>query len=306
MSNQLELFSSEPFSLRLKIEDALEIFWSHYWRFLPTAKTTKAARKRLCIFFRGRFIDTFAKSDIEELRRWLIDTEGLCAQSANKTQMLLSRMFTKFAEWKEGKTAHGIDYSKLNLPNKNPCAMVPRPRAVKRKQVATGREFDRLRYYADDDLTDIINMLLYTKLRPGDLNRLNSTNIDIGRKRIELIQNKTITTKNPSGIQIIIPITDKMADILLPRLARTKPGARLFPFRNMQKRWGSVRKKAGLTHIQLRDIRRTAATFLLDNGVDPLTVAQGLGHADLTMLPTYTPRTIAHQRESIELLENNF
>lgn len=56
----------------------------------------------------------------------------------------------------------------------------------------------------------------------------------------------------------------------------------------------------------MRDLRRTAATFLLDNGEDPLTVAQGLGHADLSMLPTYTPRTLQHQKKSLELLENNF
>lgn len=305
MYNQLELFDRESFSLRLKIEDAMHIFWEQYWNFLPTAQTTKAHRKRICLFFRGRFIDSFSKADIEEMRRNFL-LSGLSPQTVNKAQMVLSRMFTKFSEWKDGRIAHGMDYSKLNLPPKNPCAMVPRPRAVKRKQVAKQEEIKRIRYYADDDMTDIINMLLYSKLRPGDLQRLTESSVDIRRRRIEITQHKTITTKNPSGIQIMIPITDKMADILKPRMKRTTYGWPLFPFRNMQKRWKEIRIKANAMHIQMRDLRRTAATFALDNGTDPLTVAQGLGHADLSMLPTYTPRTLDQQRESIELVENNF
>lgn len=303
---QLELFHDEPFSVRLRIENALTIFWENYWQFLPNAKTTKSHRRRIAYFFKGRFIETISKADIEDFRRWLIQDQRLSPQTANKAQMLLSRMFTKLAEYKEGKMAHGVDYSKLQIPDKNPCSLVSKPRAVKRKQVATVEEINRIRYYADDDMTDIINMLIYTRLRPGDLQRLTSNDVDLQRKKIDLIQHKTITTRNPSGIQIVIPVSDKMVEILLPRMAKTKPGTPLFPFRNMQKRWGSVRQKAGAMHIQLRDLRRTAATFLLDSGEDPLTVAQGLGHADLSMLPTYTPRTILHQRKSLELLEKNF
>jgi integrase len=155
-------------------------------------------------------------------------------------------------------------------------------------------------------MTDILNMLLYTRLRPGDLKRLNSNDIDMHRKKIDMIQHKTITNRNPSGIQIVIPISEKMADILMPRLAKTKPSFPLFPFRNMQKRWQRIRTLAGAPYIQMRDIRRTAASFLLDNGEDPLTVAQGLGHAGLDMLPTYTPRTMLHQKKSLDLSEKNF
>jgi len=221
--------------------------------------------------------------------------------------MLLSRMFTKLAEYQEGGFAHGIDYSKIQLPKKNPCALVPRPRPKKRSQIATQQEFDRLRYLADDDMTDILNMLFFTRLRPSDLKRLTSNEIDLNHMKIDLIQHKTITTKNPSGIQLIIPISQRIADILLPRMARCKPGTPLFPWKNIQKRWQDLREKVGCSHLQLgRDFRRTAATFLTDNGVDDLTNAQGLGHADTTMLPTYAPRTITNQKKSLEILENSW
>lgn len=302
-ADQLELFFNEPFSMRFKIEDAMPDFWEHYWKFLPNAATTKAHKKRILFFFRGRFIDDISKADIEDFRRSLLG-EGLNPQTVNKAQMLLSRMFTKLAEWKEGKMAHGVDYTKLHLPSKNPCALVPRPRPKGRKVTATPREFERLRYLATDDMADILNMVYYTRLRPCDIKILTSNEVDLKRMKIEMVQHKTITTRKPEGIQIVMPINQKIADILLPRLAKTEAGKPLFPWQNMQKRWQKLRKEAGCEHLQLgRDFRRTAATALLDNGVDPYTVAEGLGHTSLEMLPTYTPRTLTHQQKSLEILE---
>lgn len=305
MPDQLELFFDAPFSMRLKIEEAMHIFWEKYWQFLPTAKSTRKHKQRILTFFKGQFIDVISKADIEDFRRSMVN-QGLQQATINQAHMLLSRMFTKLREYKDGKHAHGVDYSKLTIPSHNPCALVPRTRVKKRTQVATKAEFDRLRYFADDDMTDILNMLLYTRLRPGDLQRLTSNEIDLQRGKIVGIQNKTITTRNPSGVPFMIPINQQISDMVLPRLARTKPGEPLFPFKNMQKRWKELREKAGVLHIQMRDFRRTAATFLLDNGVDPQTVAEGLGHTSLKMLPTYTPRTIVHQQKSMELLEKAF
>ncbi len=302
---QLELFSDEPFCVRLKIEDAIRIFWDNYWKHLATSSTTKAHKKRLLFFFRDRFIDTISKADIEEFRRYL-KTDGLGEQTINKAQMLLSRMFTKLLEYKEGGFAHGMDFRKLTIPTKNPCALVPKPRVKKREQVITKEILDRVRYYADDDLTDIINMLLYTKLRPGDLQRITHENIDLQRHRMSGVQHKTITTRNPSGVPFMIALDQKLEDIILPRLANTKPGTPLFPFKNMQKRWKFVREKAHALHVQLRDIRRTAATYLLDNGTDPHTVREGLGHTTLDMLPTYTPRTMVHQHDALVKLREGF
>lgn len=306
MSEQLELFEDTPFSLRLRIEDAMGVFWSNYWRFLPTSRTTKAHRKRILKHFEGRFIDTLSKTDIEDFRRSLA-AQGLSQATVNHAHMLLSRMFSKLQDYKEGGMAHGVDYSRIAIPDKNPCTSVPKVKAVKRRQIITPEEWKRLKYHADDDMTDILSMLLWTRLRPGDLRRITSANVDLKRGRIEGIQNKTITTRNPSGLPYMVPIVQKIADILLPRLAKTKPGSPLFPFRNLQKRWKELREKAGLQHIQLgRDLRRTAPTLLLDSGVDPLTVAEGLGHASLDMLPTYTPRSYIHQEKSTEIIVESF
>ena len=86
-----------------------------------------------------------------------------------------------------------------------------------------------------------------------------------------------------------------MIDILLPRLARVKPGTPLFSKRNMQKRWARVRDLAGCGHVQMRDLRRTAASLLIDKGFDLLTVSESLGHTTTRMLGSYAARALPHQ-----------
>lgn len=309
MPDQLELFFNEPFSMRLKIEDAMHIFWEHYWKFLPCASATKAHKRRILFFFRERFIETISKSDIEAFRKWCKEHEKLGPSTTNKAHMMLSRMFTKLAEYKLGSFAHGMDFRNLVITGKNPCALVPRvnEKQFARKTVCTLAEWRRFMYYANDDMTDILKMLVYTGLRPCDLKRMTSNNIDLQRKRIEGTQNKLITTNNPSGHPYLVPITPGIADILLPRLARVKPGTSLFPIPNWQKRIKDLRVRAGTLNIQIgRDFRRTKIAWLLDNGHDPFSVMEGAGLQSLECMPNYAARTIVHQINSVEKLTEAF
>lgn len=306
-AQQLELFSSEPFCLRLRIEEAFRLFWENYWYRLPSAPASRAHRKRILKFFHGRFIDTISKHDVENLRNWLKESR-YSVSTINKSHMLLSRMFTKLGEYKESGIVNGVDFSKIELPARNPCTLVPRvsERNCARRQIVTKAQFDSLMFRSDDDLNEELIMFLYTGLRGCDIRRLTEDNIDFTRGVLFGIQNKTITTRNPSGVPYRIRFRDRIKDILLNRLSRVKPGARLFPLVNWQKRWDKLRRDCNLTHIQIRDLRRTAATHMLDNGTDAQTVAEFLGHTSLRLLPTYTPRTLAHQDRAIERLEGSF
>lgn len=48
--------------------------------------------------------------------------------------------------------------------------------------------------------------------------------------------------------------------------------------------FGRVRTKVDLPHLHFHSLRHYAATYLLDMGVDPVTAAKLLGHADATMI----------------------
>jgi integrase len=219
--------------------------------------------------------------------------------------MMLGRLFSKLLEYKQAGEIGGMDFAQVQVPDINPCHLVPKvnERPFARRQICTEDQFKRLLSYADDGMMDYLIMYIMTGLRGCDLTRLTGDNVDLKRGTLQGIQHKTITTRNPSGVPYLLKITERMKDILLARMARTKPGTPLFPGRGWQKRWEKLRELAGCQHIQRRDLRRSKATFLLDHGTDPLTVADSLGLTTLRMLPNYAPRTLEHQAKGLKLLE---
>lgn len=300
MSEQLELFADEPFSLRIRVDEAVRIFTVNYWCHLPSHAATKAHFRRILAFFHGHFLDTISKADVERFRRHLKEM-GYSEPTINKSHMILSRIFRKFEEYREGGFLNGADFRRLILPEKNPAAQVPKvsEKRYARKTVITKDDIRKLISYSDENLAEIIKTLYWTMLRPSDLKRLTTANVDAKNMVLVGIQNKTITSRNPSGVPFRVAMTLEVAEIIKRRGGTVKPGTPLFHFGAVRFRWQRVRVLAGMPWVQLRDLRRSAATFLLDNGTDAQTVAEGLGHTTLRMLPSYTPRSEKHLKEAV-------
>ena len=61
----------------------------------------------------------------------------------------------------------------------------------------------------------------------------------------------------------------------------------------------AVLRAAGLPNIRYHDLRHTAATLLLTQGVDPRTIMETLGHSQISLtLNTYAHAMPALQREA--------
>lgn len=306
-SEQLELFSDAPFSMRLTVEEGLRIFCENYWNRLPMGKNSKAHIKRVLFFFKNHHLDTVSKHDVENFRIWLKES-GLRDSTINKAHTTLIRMYSKLAEYKEAGVVNGIDFSKITLPNRNPASLVPKVNedGFARKTVVSPEEFKILRSCADNDLRDILNMLIWTRSRPGDLRRVAEQNINWHTRQIEGIQHKTITTKNPSGVPYFWPITTRMESLLRERISMVRPGTQLFSWHNMAKRWDRARRLSGLLLVQMRDLRRSGASYLADNGTDEITISQGLGHTSTDTTRTYIPRKKRHFATATEKLVEAF
>lgn len=306
---QLELFYDSPFSVRLRFEAALDLLYELHWKHLPSASKTRAHFKRLKIFFKDRYIDEISKIDVEDFRRWL-EAMGLKENTINKAHTIIIVLFNKIYEWKEIGTVKGIDFKKIPTPLRNPGSQVPK---VNEMQFARNVGWAKKLVYGlikvaielgDLDFAEIIEMLYLTKLRPGDFFNMTEKNMDLARMILSGIQNKSITTKNPSGLPYLVALTPHMVNILKRRVEMTPPGKPIFRKTNLQKRWKLIRINADAMHVQLWDLRHAAATLELDNGVDSKTVSEGLGHTTERMLPVYARRNLAHRRRAQEILEN--
>jgi integrase len=304
---QLQLFPAEPFSFRLSVPEALRLFWEIYFQHLPSGRTCKPHQGRLASFFRDFHLDTVSKVDIECFRRSM-KAQGYAEATINKAHMVLARVYTKMAEFKEAGRVQGFDFTRVRLPEKNPAAQVRKvnERQFARRVSPTKEKVGRLVAFAKQfgyhDLADIIEGLYFSRLRQSDFFRLTSSSVDLAHGLLQGTQHKTITTSNPSGVPFLVVMPAPLVEIVSRRIQEVKPGSPLFRRYNLQKRFDRVRKVAGLAYVTLQDMRRAAATHLLDNGVDPQTVADSLGHTTLRNLPSYTPRTLRHYREASEKL----
>jgi len=90
-----------------------------------------------------------------------------------------------------------------------------------------------------------------------------------------------------SGKPRMIVCTRTMCEVLDRQRERCKDkSGPVFPvsLMTLRRRWAAAREEAGLTDVTIHDLRRTHSTYAAAGGVDLRTLADRIGHSDLTML----------------------
>ena len=83
----------------------------------------------------------------------------------------------------------------------------------------------------------------------------------------------------------------------------TRIGTPMFPA-NMYKDFKILLKQLDLPDIRFHDLRHTAATLMLQQGIHPKIVQERLGHSDISMtLNTYSHVLPSMQEEAAEKLD---
>lgn len=291
---QLDLFHDTPFTLRVTIEDAMRIFVDNYWRHLPFGKKSKAYIQKILVFFKGHYLDTISKADVERMRRHLKES-GYSDSTINKAHMILSRLYTKWDEYKEGRFLNGTDLSRVVLPAKNPAGQVPRVKEKPRLMLVSKVMKEHLCHVAetlmmDKDLSEIIDMLWWSQQRQGDVFKMTDKNVDLHNRTICGTQNKLITTRNPSGHPYKVMIPADRFPMIKRRVESTPSGKPIFKDTNLQKRWGELRRLAKMTNIQMRDFRGGSTSELLDENTDLETLRRKVGWVNYDMIKVYDKR----------------
>jgi site-specific recombinase XerD len=65
------------------------------------------------------------------------------------------------------------------------------------------------------------------------------------------------------------------------------PETRL-PFVSIKRAWQTARKATGLTNLRIHDLRHSAASFMINSGMDLFAVGKVLGHADYKSTMRYS------------------
>jgi integrase len=222
-------------------------------------------------------------TDIESLAvaQWLAAKRagGLAAGTVEKLRAIMSRSFELGRRW----GIAGCD--------RNPCRDVPRkPLNNARERYVTADEAARLIEAAassrNKQLAAIVRLLLLTGMRVSELLSARWENVDLDRRTLYLPTSKT-------GRSRYVPLAGAALELIdgLPR-----KGQFLFPnLRNPSKPlttvkhgWQAAREAAGLPDLRIHDLRHSAASFMVNSGIDLFAVGKVLGHASVQSTQRYS------------------
>ena len=138
-------------------------------------------------------------------------------------------------------------------------------------------------------------LLYYTGSRPGEIRRIMLRDLKLFQRNGEYV-GVLIKPKTKNGDSQQVPIPSFVCALLVEYIATLPPTqTALFIGRRghtpskewFHSQWMEIRKRAGLTDVQQRDLRRTCATDLTQH-LDLITISKGvLNHRDLNTTQIY-------------------
>ena len=213
--------------------------------------------------------------------QWLEEkrAKGLSPASVEKLRVILGRSFVLGASW--------------DIPGteRNPARNIPRaPLNNARERFLSAEEAARLRAAVaasqNPQLQHIVGLLLLTGARLRELLDARWENVDVARRSWFIPDSKT-------GKSRYVPLSTAAVEII-ERLPRFKgcpwlvpnPDTRL-PFVSIKHGWQNAIKVAKLPGLRLHDLRHSAASFMVNSGVDLFAVGKVLGHANYQSTQRY-------------------
>ncbi len=218
--------------------------------------------------------------DSRSVAHWLAAKrdEGLAPATVLKIKMIFSRSFELGARW----GISGCD--------KNPIrAVQSKPVNNARQRYVTADEAAKLIAAAEASrnrqLAAIVSLLLLTGMRVSELLSAKWANVDLDRRTLFVPTSKT-------GRSRFVPLAQAAVDVIdnLPR------GEFLFPnprdpakhLTTIKHGWQTARDVAGLPGLRIHDLRHSAASFMVNSGVDLFAVGKVLGHANVASTARYS------------------
>lgn len=215
-------------------------------------------------------LDDIKPRDVAE---WLADKRaaGLAPATVEKIRVTLGRSFVLGAQWGMAGT------------DKNPVRAVPRVRFNNaRERYLTAEEAARLRVAVAESLNPqlkhIVGLLLLTGARVRELLDAKWENVDVDRRSWFIPDTKTGKPRH-------VPLSTAALAIIeaLPRFDGCPwlvPNPEtLKPYVAIQHSWERATRVAGLKGLRIHDLRHSAASFMVNSGVDLFAVGKVLGHA---------------------------
>ena len=201
------------------------------------------------------------------------------------------------------------DAVKAGLLATNPCAQADTIKGIVGRQRFLGaKEMVRLLAEAGkvaDWLPDFVLWCIHSGMRRGEVLALTWAQVRaVGKQTVLTIE------RSKSDQPRLVMCTPTMKEILQRQQGRKVKGSdAVFPVAAMtlRRRWEEARTNAGILDVTIHDLRRTHSTYAAAAGVDLRTLADRIGHADLTMLQKHYAALVGTaQAEAVNTIQRTF
>ena len=216
-------------------------------------------------------LDEITQADVAQ---WLAAKakEGLAPATVEKIRVTFNRSFELALRWNMA----GV--------TKNPVKGIPRkPINNARERYLSAAEAERLMAAVEESenpqLKHIVGLLLLTGARVSELLHAKWEHVDAEKRQWLIPTSKTgkprhVPLSTPAiGILETVPRFEGCSYVL------PNPDT-LKPYVTLKHAWQTARKKARLPDLRIHDLRHSAASFMINAGIDLFAVGRVLGHAD--------------------------
>ena len=275
-------------------------------RYLPHARATKRSWHSDETILRIHILPALSRLTLDEIRSERIaelingmPANGYASGTTNRVLVLLRYIFNLARKWK----VPGI--------GANPTAGISMAPEVHRQRFLTAEETRRLIAAIDEEQNQVaaqaIKLLSLTGGRRSEITQAKWEYLDWQRRTL-------LVPVSKSGKPRTIALNG--AAIALLQLVPRVPGSEYIfpspysghPFASLFYPWDRIRRRAGLDDVRLHDLRRSFASFLVNEGVS-LYVVQGLlGHTQVRMTQRYAhlaPQTLLDAAEVVATVIRN-
>jgi integrase len=220
--------------------------------------------------------------DGRAVAKWLAEKrgQGLAPATVLKIKAVFGRSFEQGRKW----DVPGCD--------KNPVRSVAsKPLNNARTRYLSAEEAKRLLAAAENslnpELASIIGLLLLTGMRVSELLSARWENVRLEDRSLFVPTSKT-------GRSRYVPLAQAAVEII-KCLPRPSGAVFLFPSPKDAKKhlttikhsWQTAREEAGLQDVRIHDLRHSAASFMVNSGIDLFAVGKVLGHANVASSARY-------------------
>jgi integrase len=250
---------------------------------LPNAKRPENAAKRARQAFtrdfggwRTRKLSAVRRKDVLDLHAEIGATRKYLA---NRAVRFLSGLFN-FA--KDAELWHGENpASRIKLFRET-----PRTRFLHPDEMA--RFFAALRKEPNPDLTDSVNLALWTGARKSDVFSMRWQDVSLDDNRWTIPDPKS---RRP----YVVPLTPEAVKILRGRSKLRTSATWVFPshgksghITDLKSRWKAFLERANIKGLRVHDLRRTQGSWQAGAGVPLNVIGKSLGHSSLASTQVYS------------------